>query len=122
LIKKTGFYTDSFLNEQWAAIYDQYFAKFGLGDNFISTIEKKKEIALLKCERWLTGDRSMETFIKVAEIELEELQKVNVGDFLETKAFIEKTFNFQINMKQTSVAEYYNYLKLAADGLGKNKA
>lgn len=101
------------MSNLWRKLYDQYFEKFGLGENFISILEKKKEIAMMKCERWLTGDKSMETMIKVTEIELEELQSINGGDFLETKAYIEKTLNFQINMKLTSVSEFYSYLKIA---------
>lgn len=111
----------SFLSELWKKIYDQYFEKFGLGENFISILEKKKEIAMMKCDRWLSGDKSMETFIKVAEIELEEMQSLSSGDFLETKAFIEKTLSFQIDMKHTSVSEFYTYFKIAIEnGSRKN--
>lgn len=100
----------------WANLYDQYFAKFGLGDNFITILEKKKEIALMKCERWVEGDKSLETLIQVAEIELSELEAANGGDFLQTKGYIEKTLAFQINLKETSVSEYYSYLKTAING------
>lgn len=103
----------------WKQLYDQYFEKFGLGDTFISILEKKKEIALLKCERWVSGDKSMETEIKVAELELDQLENLGGSDFLETKAFIEKTLNFQINMKETSVSEFYTYLKTAIENGGR---
>ncbi len=122
LLLKPGSYGSQYLmSVLWKKLYDQYFEKFGLGENFIATLEKKKEIALLKCERWITSDKSLETFIKVAEVELEEMQSLNAGDFLETKAYIEKVLNFQINMKQTSVSEFYTYLKTAIEhGSRKN--
>lgn len=123
LVIDNGKVSNKYLILLWKKIYDEYFEKYGLGDAFISILEKKKEIALLKCERWINDDKSLETLINVASLELEELEKVSGMDFLETKAYIEKTLNFQIDMKRTSVNEYYSYLKIAIEnGRNKNKA
>lgn len=96
----------------WKKIYDEYFERFGMGEHLSDILEKKREIALLKCKKGLLGDSSIDTMISIAELELNEFEQIKGGNFLETKAYIEKTLNFQIDLKKTSVSEYYTYLKL----------
>ena len=102
------------LNKLWVKIYDGFIQRFGLGDNFQNIIKKKKYIAITKINRLLSGDKSLGTLIEIAILELAELEKISSGDFLYTKSNLEKIMGFQINIKKTTVSEFYTYLKLAS--------
>lgn len=102
----------TYLKKVWEKIYDEYLHEFGFSENFIAIKEKEIEIAQLKCELILTGDRINETWIEIAEIELTDMKKGNgKGDFMQSKIAIESKFKFQINMTTTSIREFYSYLK-----------
>jgi len=97
----------------WRSLNDEYIKQFGFTESFLDIVRKQKEIALLKVNKIVTGDRSLETLIDVCMVELETLKKMSGGGtFLETKAYIEKGMGFAINPMKTSVAEFYNYIKV----------
>ena len=101
------------LEELWRNIYDQYIKAFGIGDSFLNYVLKQNEIALLQIRRWEEDDRSIETLIEVAEIELKELSLSESGDFYEVKAGIERALGIaRIDVKQCSVVEFYTYIKI----------
>lgn len=108
------------LTKVWQTLYDEYLLAFGIGEHYKEIIEKEREISLLKIDRYLQNEKSMETLIDIAELELAEMKGIKGGNFLETKSIIEKVLSFQIDMKKTSVAEYYTYLGLAVEQ-GKSK-
>ena len=100
------------LSEAWEKLYNEYLEEFGLSETFKSLKEKEIELALLKLEQVETGDRKLNTIIKILEIELNEM-KASTGraGFMDTKIAIESKFKFQINLHQTSIREFYSYLK-----------
>ena len=100
------------LKKAWEKIYDEYIKEFGLTESFLDIKRKEIEVAQLKLELILTGDRVLETFIEIAEEELAEMNKGNgKSNFMESKIAIENRFKFQINMHSTSIREFYSYLK-----------
>lgn len=104
------------LQKSLDAMYDEYFLEFGKSKEFLSLKRKEIEIAQLNCQMVITGDRSFQTWIQVAEMELQDLKRKEVkGDLLKTKASIEKHITkFQIDMHKTSIREFFTYLKMAA--------
>ncbi|MBU3681639.1 MAG: hypothetical protein FGM16_06845 [Flavobacterium sp.] len=103
------------LQMKWSVVYDGYIERFGLSEDYTKLIEKKKEIAALKVERMVTGQKSLNTFIKIAELELEALQKGDRKDeidFYESKAQVEKQLGFVLDPKKITVAEFYSYIKV----------
>lgn len=100
------------LEKIWENIYDQYLAEFGFSETFIEIKKKEIEIAKLKLDLIITGDRINKTFIKVAENELDEMKKeIGKSDFMATKINIETRLKFQVNMMTTSIREFYSYIK-----------
>lgn len=99
------------LEKAWEKMYDEFITEFGFSDSFKSMLSKKIEIAKLKMRLAMTDDRSYETEIEIAELELSDLVKESSGaNFGEAKIAIEKHLGFQLNMKKTSIREYYGYL------------
>ena len=111
---KVGKYTNRVLRTQWRRVYDGYIAQFGLSDNYLKIVELMKEIAALKVQRMESGDRTLNTFIKIAEYNLSELQKENTskdGDFFDTKTALEENVGFRIDPHVISVAEFYSHIR-----------
>lgn len=100
------------LMDAWEKISNEFVDEFGFSDTFLAMKKKEIEIALLQCKLVETDDRSIETDIEIAEIELESIRKEISGThFRDAKIAIEKTMKFQINMNTTSIRDFYQYLK-----------
>jgi CRISPR/Cas system CSM-associated protein Csm2 small subunit len=66
---------------------------------------------MLQVEMAQTGDRSIKTFIKIAQQELQGIKEAEVkATFMDTKIAIENRFKFQVNLHQTSIREFYAYI------------
>jgi hypothetical protein len=64
----------------------------------------------------ITGDRILKNFIKMAQIELNQINsKTNKTNTNEVKVHLEKYLGFRLNEKETSVKEYYTYLNVMAN-------
>ena len=98
--------------EVWKVLYNQYITRFGYTDQFLETMQKKKEIALLKVDLITSGDKSLKVFIQIAEKELEEMTGEDM-DFYTGKSMLEKTLGFYIDIHKVSVAEYYSHFQVA---------
>ncbi len=102
--------------KMWTQIYDEYIQKFGFSDNFLSILQKETEISLLIIEKAMTNDQSINTLIKIIEIEIEKLKgpvsKNAPVDFFKLKSAMEEQLKFRINMKECSVTEFYSYISL----------
>lgn len=60
----------------------------------------------------LTKDLSMETFIDVMRIELDELKASSAGGtYMDGVIAVEKNMGFKMDTKKISVFEYYSYVK-----------
>lgn len=100
------------LKKVWEKIYKEYINAFGFGEKFEQIIEQKLKLSRLKNKLVITGDDSIDNFIRVAEIKLEEMEKQNVGgDIYRTKRLMEKHYGITISMTECSVREFYSALK-----------
>lgn len=102
------------LYEMYEKLNDEFINEFGFTDEFKEYIEKKREIEILKLDLMISGDKTIETFIEIAELELKKLSSEFEGaNFMDIKASLDKAMGFQIDPKKTSVHEYYSYIKFA---------
>ena len=100
------------LDKVWKSLYNQYIERFGYTEQFLETMSKKREIALMKVDYMVKGDKTMKVFIQIAEKELEDMTGEDV-DFYQGKSMLEKNLGFYIDIHRMSVAEYYSHFQVA---------
>lgn len=95
-------------------LLDEYMTRFGLTESFLTILDKKKEVALMIVDRWVKNDKSLQIFIDIAKIELSWLLDEFSGqqDFYEFKSRVETMLGFAIDIKKTTVIEFYSYVKM----------
>lgn len=101
------------LKKVWENIYDEYIEVFGFGDQFKDMMKLKLEIAKLQLRKIIEKKESLQNFINVAQLRLDKMQINTTGgaDIYKMKAAIEKKLGVHIPLKDTSVREFYSYLK-----------
>lgn len=100
------------LYELFDKINDEFTDEFGFTDEFREYLRQKKEIEIMKLDFMISGDKTILTFLEIAQKELEKITKeFEGGTFIEIKVALEKAMGFQINPKETTVYDYYNYIK-----------
>jgi hypothetical protein len=93
-------------------MHDEFIDEFGLSDAFLSITRNRIEIAKMKMQYVLDNDGSVLTFIEIAEQELDDqLKGTKKSNFLQSKVAIERELKFQINLRTTTVKEFYSYFK-----------
>lgn len=100
----------------WQNICDQYIDEFGLSEHLKSIADLQGKIGRLKIKKISTGDTSLENIIRVEEIKIEALNqriKESSYDIYKAKQMIEKHIGggFRLAMVNTTVREFYSYLK-----------
>lgn len=102
------------LKEVWEKIYSEYINTFGFCESFEDIIAQKLIISRLKNKQVITGDDSIENFIRAGELKLLKMQQRNVSggnDIYKTKGIIEKYYGIRIPLAECVVREFYSYLK-----------
>lgn len=116
LIKQTTKYDGKKAREYFDKIYSEYIDVFGISESYLKVIELKKNISVLQIEKALTGDKILNNFIRIAQLELDDINsKTNKTNTNEVKVHLEKYLGFRLNEKETSVKEYYTYLNVMAN-------
>lgn len=101
-----------YLEKVWKDLYHEYVKQFGYSDTFVEQMEKRREIAMMKIRMMVNEDRSINTFIRIAEKELEEMESDGNMDFFTGKSLLEKSLGFHIDVHKVSVAEYYSHFQV----------
>lgn len=116
LVKHSTKYDFDKAKEAFDKLYSEYIDTFGISESYLKVIELKKNISVLKIEMALTGDRFLKNFIRMSEIELNDINsRTNKTNVNEVKVHLEKYLGFRLNEKETSVKEYYTYLNVMAN-------
>lgn len=97
-------------------LMDEYVARFGFTEDFLSVCRKKRELVKLYQKRITTGDTYWQTFIDICEHELEVMQQPRKTDFYEFKAQVEQRLGRSVDEMTTSVAQFYSYVKMVSRG------
>lgn len=102
----------------WENMFEEYVQHFGFSKNFLDQLEKRKQIAFYQLEFIETGDTSLQTLIEITQRELKSLQVTDGKPaFWKTKALVEQLVRFQLDVKTTTVIEFYSHIeKLKQDG------
>lgn len=108
---KSGEYDEVICKEQFGLLYGQFIDKYGINENLAEIIRLQNKILVHKINLVVNEDRSELTFIEIAQIELDNLLNIKESKSNTAKVAIEKYLGCQINTKQTSVVEYYDYIE-----------
>ena len=109
---KNGKKVTSHAEEIFDNLYSEFISIFGVSDSYKAYLDKIIEIDVAEIDMVLTGDLSMETFIDIMRVELEELKNASSGGtYMDTAIAVEKNMGFKLNSKELSVFEYYSYIK-----------
>lgn len=101
------------LNDIYRNLLKEFIKLYGLSEEYKTILQKRSEIAILKCSLLITKDRINQTWIDIAEFELKEMiEGQKNGDFNDVKAYVDKEMGFRIDIRKVSVVEYQGYLKL----------
>lgn len=127
-LKKLPFYkkgdidSSDYLKECFNNIYNEFIEEFGWSEDFSELLAKKKEIAELKNEFIIDGDRTLLTFITMAEKDLEYIIKKSTKrmTFQSLVVHLEKKQGFPIDEQGITVYKFNNYLRTLNDTNGDN--
>lgn len=109
--------------ENWIILYDQYLARFGLGDKFEKYLKLLQKKALLQCKFIDTNERFVLNEIEVQNAKIESMQ-IHFGDgqsIETTLIYLGKWLGYPIKMKETNVVEYYEILNEYGKWANKKK-
>ena len=101
--------------EAFSNLYNEFLDTFGINESLKQVIELQNEITILKIDKVLTENNSLQTFIELKQIELNELLTVKSEKTKTYKVEIEKFLGFRLNEKEVTVKEYYEYLEAIKD-------
>jgi len=110
LIRKQGLFKPDF-TKAFENIQRQIVARFGIAESYKEVLELRREIALLQIELHVTGDRSCNTEIRIADAELKALIERKTSTSDEIKDYLEKYKGFHLSLHQITVAEWFGYVK-----------
>jgi hypothetical protein len=93
-------------------LYSDFIRTFGVSENYKQYLDKITEIEVAEIDMALTGDLSMETFIDIMKVELEDIKLSTSGSsYIDSAIVVEKSMGFKLNPKEVTVFEYYSYIK-----------
>ena len=94
----------------WDKIYEDYFQKYVINsESFKESIRQKRELAEMRVDSLVNGNKRVNTFIKIAELELEENDSEPM-DLFQRVVTLEKFLGFAIDVHKCSVAKYHSYI------------
>lgn len=98
---------------QYDKLYDQYLVRFGLSKEFERYMNLLRKKAKLQCDYVQTNKRFKLTEIEIVDAKIERLN-INFGDgkSIETTVLhLSKWLGFKVNLKETTVVEYYTIIQ-----------
>lgn len=105
--------------EAFSNLYAEYIDTFGISQTLTDIIETQNEILLMKIEKAINEDKTLDTFITLKELELKDKLNVKQTKTNTAKVAIEKYLGFRINEKEVTVKEYYDYLEAIKEDNGR---
>lgn len=102
----------------WETMFNEYMERFGLSEEYKEDLQNKIDLANLKADFIISGDRYFRTMIKVQE-EIIKANEDDSGKEFELEillAKMSKFYGFKLTSRELTVAEYYSYLENIKDG------
>lgn len=110
VLKEPGELTDQ-CKEAFDILYCEFIDRYGINENLAEIIRLQNKILINKIDLALTGDKGIEMFIEIDELELKNLLYTKHTKQNSAKIAIEKYMGIRIDLKVTTVTEYYDYLE-----------
>jgi hypothetical protein len=113
LVEKKGIYgnTKEAIEKAITEIQQQIIDEFGIGESYAEILQLKQEIAMYKCDNAIEGTNFYNTFVNIKETELKALEEQKGTTKEEMQLHLTKFIGVKLNYKETSVKEYYTYIK-----------
>lgn len=90
---------------------NEYIDTFGINEDYKKILELKRDIFIKEAQLAITGERINNTFINVLKGELKiALSKSQKSDTVDVSVHVSKYMGYRIDMKNTSVKEFYSIL------------
>lgn len=97
----------------WDKIYDEYIKEFGMPDDFVTMLGLEEQLAILKGELVLEGNKKLQNDIKMVTAELNRMEKAGVKmRFAKSMAILNSQLGYQLN-NEITVVEYYSNVEYA---------
>lgn len=91
---------------------NEYIDTFGISDEYRQILELSRDIRVLEIDFLLTGDRSLLTMIEIKKVQLKAMAQENKrSDMFKIKMHADKYMGFSIDVKTTSVKEFYTIVE-----------
>jgi hypothetical protein len=92
---------------------DECTNEFGTNEAYLDYVRADVSLEILKLERVISGDKSLDLLIEIAQKEFDDTEKKNEKNsgFQDLIIEVEKHMGFKINTKETTVFEFYSYVK-----------
>lgn len=113
LVEKKGIFgaTKEAIEKAFSTIQEQIINEFGLSETYAEILQLKQEIAMYKCDNAIENTNFYNTFVNVKEIELKQLEEQKGTTKEEMQLHLTKFIGVKLNYKETTVKEYYTYIK-----------
>lgn len=96
----------------WNSIYEEYIQEFGFSEQYKSIIDLRLKIAKLQMKKVISGDDSIDNFIRMHQLKMEAIVKfIKPGDVFKAKKAIETHTGIYLPIKEISVREFCSYLR-----------
>jgi hypothetical protein len=106
-------FSDSIYLLHLERLNSEFIDTFGISDNYKRYLNLLIELECLKIDYFIDEERSILTFIKLKEIEIEKLQsEFNTAESkIDVNVYVTKFMQTYIDRKKVSVIEYYGMIK-----------
>ncbi len=101
----------------WDNMYFEFLETFGVPAKMQQVLGLRREILKLQTKMICNNRKDLEALIHIKGLELSALQVDSNKQELNTvTAFVSKQMGFRINERETTVKEFYTYLKMVSNG------
>lgn len=96
----------------WEKIFNEFIEEFGIDDNFRMVLKYQLEACKNRMNAYCNGKKHELTFANLNEIKAEQLMKGSDITLGKVAAHLSQKMGFRVNIREVSVREFYNYLKI----------
>lgn len=99
--------------ENWTNLHNKYLAKFGIGKQFQSYLDEKKQLIELRNAFVQSGDKMLLNDIRILEISIENQDRIfarNETTIESTVATLSKWLKMHLRITELTILEYKNYM------------
>jgi hypothetical protein len=104
-------FSDGICAKHFDILMAEFIDFIGVSEDYRKYLNTLVELEMLNIDYLVSEDRSLLTFIKLKELELLELEKVEKKKEINVIVYVEKYLGFSLAL-DVSVKKFYSYLKM----------